>query len=71
MWELIPRIYQRNPFMRFVKTYPVSAKFTTTKENKQGTLHMNFLGNSPTLLPIYLVTQSNKIEAYVINLKML
>ena len=44
-WEVILNISQVNPFMIFVKIYPISEKFTMTKENKQATLRMNSLEN--------------------------
>ena len=34
MWEVIVNISQGKTFMIFVKTYPISVKYTTTKEKK-------------------------------------
>ena len=35
MWAVIPSIYQENTFVVFLKTYPVSAKFTMTKKRRK------------------------------------
>ena len=61
MRAVIPRIYQEKTFIIFVKTYPVSSKFTKEKGNKQATLHIDVLGDLSALIPVYLILKSSKI----------
>ena len=41
------------------KTYPFSAKFTTTKEKNQATTEMNIFRNLSALIPVYQIIKSN------------